>query len=135
MTNALIIFALQFACVCALGLQSLNVNGGHYLLAVATSIIISLASLYSINLTLVINSMTLINVIAFCVGSALGIVCSMRLHPNLVRLITRRPDPPGALERGIERYSESVNTRLFPLKDAPQKSYLTGNGIDLEQPK
>ena len=44
--NALFIFAATFAVVLFLGLQSLNVNGGHKLLAVLTSFGISVANLF-----------------------------------------------------------------------------------------
>lgn len=44
--NALFIFAATFAVVLFLGLQSLNVNGGHKLLAVLTSFGIGVANLF-----------------------------------------------------------------------------------------
>jgi hypothetical protein len=46
MTSALLLFACTFVVVFALGLQSLNVNGGHHLAATLTSVAISASSIW-----------------------------------------------------------------------------------------
>lgn len=78
------IFALQFLCVLALGLQSLNVNGGHRLLAAITSVVISITSLGGTYFTLIYTDPSALNVTAFIAGSVCGILTSMRIHPWLV---------------------------------------------------
>lgn len=83
MITALQIFALQFVGVFALGAQSLNVNGGHRLLAALTSVIISVTSLTSLHLTLVRPSATWGDYAAFTVGSVLGILTSMNVQPRV----------------------------------------------------
>lgn len=62
--NALLLFASTFALVLFLGLQSLNVNGGHRLLSFVTS---------------------------FGIGAAnFGIFASISIHPWMVRALGRR---------------------------------------------
>lgn len=82
--TATVIFAVQFVCVMALGLNSLNVNGGHRLLASLTSIVISCSWLASTYLTLIQNEPTALNVAAFILGGITGINSSMSAHPWLV---------------------------------------------------
>lgn len=46
MTNALLLFVSTYVCVFALGLQSLNVNQGHYAAAALTSFAISTGHIF-----------------------------------------------------------------------------------------
>ena len=93
LTTAAAIFAVQFVCVMALGLQSLNVNGGHRLLASITSVVISITSLAGTYLTLIQNDPSLGNVAAFIVGSIAGILSSMSAHPWLVLHLGAKSKP------------------------------------------
>lgn len=81
--NALFIFTATFAVVLFLGLQSLNVNGGHKLLAVLTSFGISVANLFI--LKIMPGPTNWLEIAAYIVGGPLGIYTSMRIHPWMVR--------------------------------------------------
>jgi hypothetical protein len=85
--TALYLFAATFAVVFALGLQSLNVNGGHKALAFATSFSISASNLVLFKLLPAETDAWQIT--AYLLGGPIGIVCSMVSHPHILRL-TRR---------------------------------------------
>lgn len=78
----LLLFASTFAVVFFLGLQSLNVNGGHYLLAFCTSFAIGASQLA---LYRYMPEATLAQTIAYLLGGPLGIVSSMWMHRRFVR--------------------------------------------------
>lgn len=84
-TNTLLILACTFGVVLALGLQSLNVNGGHHLMAAVTSFAIGTFNLAL--LKLVPQPTTVFDNAAYLLGGPIGILVAMRLHPHLVRLI------------------------------------------------
>lgn len=81
--TALALFCSTFALVFALGLQSLNVNGGHYRAAFVTSALIGIANLVLFKLAPDANG---VEIAAYLAGGPLGIVCSMHAHRRLVRL-------------------------------------------------
>lgn len=93
MTTALAIFVSQFILVGALGLQSLNVNNGHRLLAALTSLVICVTTIVTTELTFIRNSLNLINALAFTVGSVSGILGGMRVHPWLARHLGKKKAP------------------------------------------
>lgn len=72
--TALLLFVSTFALVLALGLQSLNVNGGHKVLAALTSLVIGAANLAVLKV----------------MPGPLGIVTSMAIHPWVARRFGRR---------------------------------------------
>lgn len=74
----LTLFASTFALVFALGFQSLNVNGGHYLAAFITSFAIGAANLILFKLA---PEAAGSEIAAFLAGGPFGIVCAMRAHP------------------------------------------------------
>lgn len=80
--NELWLFASTFVLVFALGLQSLNVNGGHYLAAFLTSFLIGGANLVVLKLA---PNATTNEIIAYLCGGPLGIVASMAAHRRVVR--------------------------------------------------
>lgn len=82
--NALLLFASTFALVFFLGLQSLNVNGGHYRAAFVTSFGIGVANLILFKLA---PDASGAEIAAFLAGGPFGIVSSMWAH----RLMFRRP--------------------------------------------
>lgn len=84
-TNTWLIFACAFGVVLALGLQSLNVNGGHRLMAVVTSFAIGLFNLAL--LKLVPQPTTVFDNAAYLLGGPVGILAAMNLHPYLVQLM------------------------------------------------
>ena len=81
--TALALFASTFVLVFALGLQSLNVNGGHYRAAFLTSFAIGAANLVLFKLTPEAGG---IEIAAFLSGGPIGIVCAMRAHPWMRRV-------------------------------------------------
>lgn len=87
-TNTLLILACTFGVVLALGLQSLNVNGGHHLMAAVTSFAIGTFNLAL--LKLVPQPTTVFDNAAYLLGGPIGILVAMKLHPHLVRLMRTR---------------------------------------------
>ena len=79
--TALTLFVSTFLLVFALGLQSLNVNRGHYKAAFVTSFGIGIANLMLFKLA---PSATGIEIAAFIIGGPFGIVASMWVHPRIV---------------------------------------------------
>lgn len=86
--TAPLIFLACFVVVFALGLQSLNVNGGHKWLAALTSFVIGGSQLYLLK-AMPQPTGWLDNAAYLCAGP-LAIVCSMAAHPWLVRRLGRR---------------------------------------------
>lgn len=86
--TALALFAATFLLVLFLGLQSLNVNGGHRLLAALTSFGISSANI--IILKTMPGPTGLLEVAAYCLGGPAGILVSMAIHPWMVRRFGRK---------------------------------------------
>ncbi len=76
-----------YALVFALGLQSLNVNGGHYRAAFLTSLAIGGSNLVLFKLA---PNASGLEIAAYLAGGPLGIVSAMRAHPYIVRLYRRR---------------------------------------------
>lgn len=79
--NAAILFASTFALVFALGMQSLNVNGGHYKAAFFTSFLIGGSNLVLLKLG---PDATGWEITAYLTGGPLGIVLSMWLHRRTI---------------------------------------------------
>jgi hypothetical protein len=85
MSDAFLLFVATFGVVFALGLQSLNVNGGHRAMAFATSFVIGGANLV---LFKVLPGPTgALEIAAYLLGGPFGILASMAAHPWLVRLL------------------------------------------------
>lgn len=80
--NALWLFGSTFVLVFALGLQSLNVNGRHYIAAFLTSFLIGGGNLVLFKLA---PDATGIEIAAFMLGGPFGIITSIWVHPKLVR--------------------------------------------------
>lgn len=89
--TALTLFASTFFLVFFLGLQSLNVNNGHRLLAFMTSFGIGVSNLMLFKLAPDAGG---IEIAAFLMGGPFGIVASMKAHPTLVRWTKRRKHAP-----------------------------------------
>lgn len=81
--TALTLFASTFALVFFLGLQSLNVNGGHYRAAFFTSFGIGLGNLMLFKLA---PDATGIEIAAFLLGGPFGIIASMQFHLSLIHI-------------------------------------------------
>lgn len=87
--NALYLFSATYALVLFLGLQSLNVNGGHRLLSALTSFGIGAANVTV--LKIMPGPTGWLEVAAYLLGGPLGILTSMAIHPWMVRRFGRRP--------------------------------------------
>lgn len=81
--TALALFAATFFLVLFLGLQSLNVNGGHKLMAAITSFGISMANITI--LKMMPGPTSDLELAAYCIGGPAGILTSMYIHPWMVR--------------------------------------------------
>lgn len=79
----LALFGSSFLLVFALGLQSLNVNGGHYIAAFFTSFLIGAGNLVVLKTA---PNASLPEMAAYMAGGPFGIICSMAFH----RLIKTR---------------------------------------------
>ena len=82
--TALALFASTFALVFFLGLQSLNVNGGHYRAAFLTSFGIGVGNLALYKLA---PNASGIEIAAFLAGGPFGIVSSMWFHRRYFRKV------------------------------------------------
>lgn len=86
--TAITLFAATFFLVLFLGLQSLNVNGGHKLLSALTSFGIGFAQISV--LKIVPGPTTEFELLAYCLGGPAGILTSMAVHPWMVRKLGRK---------------------------------------------
>lgn len=86
--TALALFAATFFLVLFLGLQSLNVNGGHKLMAAFTSFGISAANI--VVLKTMPGPTGELEMAAYCLGGPAGIYVSMLIHPWMVRKFGRK---------------------------------------------
>lgn len=86
---ALFLFCATFALVLFLGLQSLNVNGGHRLLSSLTSFGIGAANLTV--LKIMPGPTGVLEIAAYLLGGPLGILASIAIHPWMVRQLGRGP--------------------------------------------
>ena len=77
---ALTLFASTFALVFFLGLQSLNVNGGHYVAAFFTSFAIGAGNIVLYKLAPEANGP---EIAAYLLGGPFGIVGSMIFHKRM----------------------------------------------------
>lgn len=112
--TAALLFAATFGVVFALGLQSLNVNGGHRLLAFTTSFAIGASNL--VLFKVLPGPTVLLEVAAYLIGGPLGILASMAAHPWLVRRLGRAPAPAPQPEAPRQRH---VPPRPLPSPPAP----------------
>lgn len=82
----LALFVSTFGLVFCLGLQSLNVNGGHYVSAFVTSFAIGAGNLVVLKLA---PSATPTEMAAYLIGGPFGIVASMIAHRKFFRSKTK----------------------------------------------
>lgn len=85
--TALILFASTYATVLALGLQSLNVNRGHRVLAACTSFGIGAGNL--VLFKVLPGPTDWLEIAGYLLGGPAGIVSAMALHPVLTRAYQR----------------------------------------------
>lgn len=78
----LALFASTYLLVFALGLQSLNVNGGHYRAAFFTSFLIGGSNLVVLKLA---PNASAPEMLAYLAGGPLGIISSMWAHRRYLR--------------------------------------------------
>lgn len=83
--SALFIFTATYLVVLFLGLQSLNVNGGHKIAAVVTSFGIGIGTANLFILKIMPGPTGWLDVSAYLTGGPLGILTSMHIHPWMVQ--------------------------------------------------
>lgn len=83
LATAALLFCSTYVLVFALGLQSLNVNGGHYAAAFFTSFAIGASNLVLFKLA---PDAGPFEIAAYMAGGPLGIISAMRAHPHVVRM-------------------------------------------------
>jgi len=79
--TAAILFVCTFALVFGLGVQSLNVNGGHYKAAFITSFVIGGANLILYKLT---PDASALECVGYLFGGPFGIVAAMKFHAHTI---------------------------------------------------
>jgi len=107
--DALALFAASFVVVFALGLQQMNVSAGYQRLAFCTSLAIGVASL--VQFKVLPGPTGPLTIGAYLVGSAFGIVASMRTHPALVRMLADWRQRRG-LSTPAQKASDALGERL-----------------------
>lgn len=83
----LILFISTYILVFALGLQSLNVNNGHYILAALTSFVIGAGQMVLYKLA---PNASWTEIAAYLSGGPFGITSAMWSHPRLAKILKRR---------------------------------------------
>jgi hypothetical protein len=104
MTTALCVFAATYICVFTLGLQSLNVNQGHYVAAAVTSFFIGTGNIY---LYKYMPGADALDLSAYYAGGIAGITSSIWFHRRArawlaamrARIVARLYDERGAYAR------------------------------------
>lgn len=86
--TALFLFVATFCLVLFLGLQSLNVNGNHKLLAAITSFGIGASNITI--LKIMPGPTDGLEVAAYLIGGPAGILTSMLIHPWMARKFGRK---------------------------------------------
>lgn len=85
--NALVLFVATAGLVFALGLQSLNVNGRHFVAAGCTSFMIGAANL--VLFKTLPGPTSGLELAGYLCGGPVGILAAMVLHPRMVNMWTR----------------------------------------------
>ncbi|HWH75069.1 MAG TPA: hypothetical protein VNV16_12480 [Methylibium sp.] len=116
--TALLLFAATFGVVFALGLQSLNVNGGHRVLAFVTSFAIGISNL--VLFKVLPGPTDAWQIAAYLLGGPFGIWASMVAHPHLVRWLARW------------RQAEPLRTRAVPARGRSKCEQLALDLLDPE---
>lgn len=88
MSQALLLFACTFGTVYALGLQQLNVAGGHRLLAALTSF--AIGGFQIVLYKLVPQPTDLYGNLGYLMGGPVGILVAMASHPFLARYLGKK---------------------------------------------
>lgn len=83
----LILFSSTFVLVFALGLQSLNVNNGHFIAAALTSFVIGSGQMILFKLA---PDASWSEIAAYLFGGPFGITASMWAHPRLAKLLGKK---------------------------------------------
>lgn len=103
--NAAILFFATFIVVLALGIQSLNVNGGHRFLAAMTSFAIGTSNL--VILKIIPGPTGVVEIAAYLCGGPIGIVTAMNLHPYLAKKFGKREASTSDASKGEMKESFS----------------------------
>lgn len=113
--QALALFIGGFAFVFLLGMQQLNVNAGRYALAFFTAMGVCGAQLVQFKILPGPTSIFLVG--ALMLGSALGMVASMRAHPWLLRTLEPGAAWPLALKRWLGTTDQALDAERQRQRD------------------
>ena len=91
MKQIILVFVAQFSVTLLLGLQSLNVNGGHVYLAILTSALLGVFGYYVTSMIAATNISGMFSLLwwAFIIAGPCGIAVAIKTHPWLVRVLYR----------------------------------------------
>jgi hypothetical protein len=106
---ALQLFGATFIAVFALGVQSLNVNGGHRAMAAITSLAIGASNL--VLLKILPGPTGWAHHLGYFAGGVAGILCAMHYQPKLATLFNRakrKPDATAALQAALRRFTTEL---------------------------
>lgn len=103
--TAILLFISTFGLVFFLGLQSLNVNGGHYLAAFFTSFGIGIGNMVLYKLAPNANSL---EILAYLMGGPFGIIASMAAHRRFIR----RKEAPAVNAGNVETQGSSPKPHI-----------------------
>ncbi len=96
--NEIMLFGSTFVAVFALGMQSLNVNGGHLRAAFMTSFLIGASNLVILKL---VPNATVSEMAAYLIGGPFGIAASMWVHPRLIGKFGKKQQMDGNRNAGV----------------------------------
>jgi hypothetical protein len=111
MTQVLVVFAATFISVFTLGLQSLNVNGRHYLAAACTSLFIGGGHLL---LYRFMPSAAAPEILSYLVGGVTGITSSIWCHDRAKAWLQKRRDARAMVVHVHRRSSRDRRARRRP---------------------
>ena len=112
----LTLFASTFVLVFALGLQSLNVNNGHYIAAAFTSFVIGAGQMI---LYKIAPHASWSEIAFYLIGGPFGITASMWAHPRLAKILRKDRGP-------AKPYAGKIPPHPIPDQTAWQKSFVDG---------
>lgn len=118
----LTLFLSSFLLVFALGLQSLNVNGGHYVAAFFTSFLIGGGNLIVLKLA---PNAGATEMAAYLLGGPLGIICSMIFHAyakRTMRWLRTKPRRNQQCTPNIPTQNSRGSTPSNPIPQQPQRT-------------
>lgn len=130
MTTTLLLFASTFVAVLALVLQSLNVNGGHRVLACITSLFIGAGNL--VLFKTLPGSTDWLQIAGYMLGGPVAVLVGMWAHPHLVVRLKRLREPRGESETTVHFLTPSATWGHILMPDGRSVPIVDQTAIDTE---